>query len=360
MKLLSVNRTLQIVSLAVISLGVYKTVGYVGCTDSPLGHVPGGTAEIFHRCTSFASETECTFDSAEEFCGDGRVLGPQVPFTLECTCHMQSTLWQDFWGSADHAGVTDRQGCTWYVHNGPFPKCKSGPKSASKSRHSFHAEDELWRRKGLLLIPQVVMVFLTAWAMAASRQLVLTRLHEVGFLHFNPPEMLGDISSDNVTNMSELWRGLSATTTEGSDSFLAANQLAYVSALSQGGIPPRLSASIKNIDRWEAAQDSAGRTYYYHIRTGKTQWEKPSSLLTEDDLPEGWSEHTAPDGRKYYHQASTNTTRWTSPKFGPGGESDMLSAVSGSFLSALELPNMEVPNIEVFVSKAEVPHIEVQ
>jgi len=83
-------------------------------------------------------------------------------------------------------------------------------------------------------------------------------------------------------------------------------------------------------------------------------------LLTEDDLPEGWSEHTAPDGRKYYHQASTNTTRWTSPKFGPGGESDMLSAVSGSFLSALELPNMEVPNIEVFVSKAEVPHIEVQ
>jgi hypothetical protein len=24
------------------------------------------------------------------------------------------------------------------------------------------------------------------------------------------------------------------------------------------------------------------------------------------------------------------------------------------------LPNMEVPNIEVFVSKAEVPHIEVQ
>jgi hypothetical protein len=38
----------------------------------------------------------------------------------------------------------------------------------------------------------------------------------------------------------------------------------------------------------------------------------------------------------------------------------MLSAVSGSFLSALELPNMEVPNIEVFVSKAEVPHIEVQ
>ena len=31
------------------------------------------------------------------------------------------------------------------------------------------------------------------WAMAASRQLVLTRLHEVGFLHFDPPAMLRDL-----------------------------------------------------------------------------------------------------------------------------------------------------------------------
>ena len=166
---------------------VYKTVGYVGCTDSPLGHVPGGTAEIFHRsaptaasvkawerienfksveqchfldglashltpifavpipvrktvfepvvphlglqtdsagqrssgtgeeprggagrsplrglgarrCTSFASETECTFHSAEEFCGDGRVVGPKQAALASSTWHCSPrgcTTWRE-------------------------------------------------------------------------------------------------------------------------------------------------------------------------------------------------------------------------------------------------------------------------
>lgn len=87
---------------------------------------------------------------------------------------------------------------------------------------------------------------------------------------------------------------------------------------------------------WTVHTAPDGRTYYYNRALGKSSWEKPAEMMSQEDKniyysnPERndkgasltsavaapsseWGEFTAPDGKKYYYNRVTKESRWTLP-----------------------------------------------
>ena len=60
---------------------------------------------------------------------------------------------------------------------------------------------------------------------------------------------------------------------------------------------------------WTEAVAPNGRTYYYHLESGTTQWSRPR----EAPLPDGWTKATAPNGQTYYYHRESGVTQWVRP-----------------------------------------------
>lgn len=68
--------------------------------------------------------------------------------------------------------------------------------------------------------------------------------------------------------------------------------------------------------QWKEAKDSNGKVYYYHAKTGKSQWSKPKELLTEHELAlsrHGWKSSRTSDGKLYYYNEQTKESTWQLP-----------------------------------------------
>lgn len=67
---------------------------------------------------------------------------------------------------------------------------------------------------------------------------------------------------------------------------------------------------------WKEAKDTSGRTYYYNSKTGQSRWDKPTELLSEQELiltKYGWKSSKTSDGKLYYYNSQTKVSRWELP-----------------------------------------------
>lgn len=67
---------------------------------------------------------------------------------------------------------------------------------------------------------------------------------------------------------------------------------------------------------WKEAKDTSGRTYYYNAKTGQSRWDKPTELLSEQELiltKHGWKSSKTSDGKLYYYNSETKVSRWELP-----------------------------------------------
>ena len=67
---------------------------------------------------------------------------------------------------------------------------------------------------------------------------------------------------------------------------------------------------------WEVAvSSSTGDLYYVHTESGRSQYEPPESVHTEQrPLPEGWSAETSrTDGATYYYNSLTGESTFDFP-----------------------------------------------
>jgi len=105
------------------------------------------------------------------------------------------------------------------------------------------------------------------------------------------------------------------------------------------------SLSPQSGDEWkEFKEDKTGRPYYFNIRTGKTQWEAPSSAkltLEDKDHPfDEWQQYRdEKSGKFYYFNLRTQDTQWERPeRFYPVGtgidESKWMTFLRSDRLSA--------------------------
>lgn len=85
-------------------------------------------------------------------------------------------------------------------------------------------------------------------------------------------------------------------------------------------------AATLTIDEWKEHKTAEGRPYFFNARTRETRWERPapataqpaptpdaSSTPAASALPAGWAENKAADGRVYYYHSVTRKTQWTRP-----------------------------------------------
>ncbi|KAI8071625.1 hypothetical protein BC940DRAFT_293312 [Gongronella butleri] len=104
---------------------------------------------------------------------------------------------------------------------------------------------------------------------------------------------------------------------------------------------PSIATATDDMNRglpinWTSAVNEEGRTYYYHLRTRKTQWEFPdpdptlvakdeiragtpssaSSIATAPPLPPNWVAAIDAEGATYYYHAITLKTQWFFPEAG--------------------------------------------
>ena len=102
---------------------------------------------------------------------------------------------------------------------------------------------------------------------------------------------------------------------------------------------PRVGTLPNN---WEAIYDEASDdTYFYHAPTGRTQWDrpamprvggpkppprKPKAAATQlSDLPPGWEAAVEKEsGDTYWFHVTTGATTWEKPQFGKYGTSDQI------------------------------------
>ena len=66
-----------------------------------------------------------------------------------------------------------------------------------------------------------------------------------------------------------------------------------------------------NVPGWESAIDpSTGRTYYINHLTQQTSWTPP--ML--DPLPDGWEERKDKQGRTFFYHVKTGRSQWDDPR----------------------------------------------
>jgi len=83
---------------------------------------------------------------------------------------------------------------------------------------------------------------------------------------------------------------------------------------------------------WSANIDEMGRTFYYNVATGASQWEPPVvtteqtyvpsevtsvPYVADASLPEGWTAHHDVSGRTFYHNSVTGASSWDPPQATP-------------------------------------------
>lgn len=69
---------------------------------------------------------------------------------------------------------------------------------------------------------------------------------------------------------------------------------------------------------WKDARDAKGRVYYYNVKTGKSQWEKPEALFTVQESllsKHGWKVSKTPEGKIYYYHTESGKSQWDVPQF---------------------------------------------
>lgn len=72
---------------------------------------------------------------------------------------------------------------------------------------------------------------------------------------------------------------------------------------------------------WKQAKDGNGRVYYYNLKTKKSQWEKPTSMVEptksavqHQNMVSDWKTAVTKDGKTYYYNPKTGRSSWTLPE----------------------------------------------
>ncbi|CAK92043.1 unnamed protein product (macronuclear) [Paramecium tetraurelia] len=79
---------------------------------------------------------------------------------------------------------------------------------------------------------------------------------------------------------------------------------------------------------WSKHSSANGQTYYYNVKTGQSQWDKPECLQDEEsEVEEEWQQYLTEDGKPYWYNRITRESKWQKPEeeqYTSGEEEDII------------------------------------